>query len=71
KMIDYRPKTTLSGHISAICEDCGTIMHKAFSAGKLPLLELEAEVSFPQGKPCLNDTAKPRGNDHFNKEHST
>ncbi len=69
RMIDYTPKTILSGQISAICEDCGTIMNKAFSAGKLPLLELEAEVSFPQGKPCLNDMAKPRGNDHFKKEH--
>jgi len=69
RMIDYTPKTILSGQISAICEDCGTIMNKAFSAGKLPLLEQEAEVSFPQAKPRLNDMAKPRGNDHFKKEH--
>lgn len=67
-MIDYIPRTALSGHIRAICEECGTIMHKAFSAAKLTLLERRADVSFPQGQPCLSDMAKPRGNDHFNKE---
>lgn len=67
-MVDYIPRTALSGQISAICEDCGTIMHKAFSATKLPLLERQADVSFPQGQPCLSDTGKPRANDHFNKE---
>tara|TARA_R110000744_G_scaffold185949_3_gene305341 strand:- start:405 stop:887 length:483 start_codon:yes stop_codon:yes gene_type:complete len=67
-MIDYSPRTVLRGHISANCEDCGTIMHKAFSAAKLPLLERQAEVSFPQGQSRLSDMTKPRGNDHFNKE---
>ncbi len=67
-MVDYIPRTALSGQISAICEDCGTIMNKAFSAAKLPLLERQAEVSFPHGQPRLNDRGKPRGNDHFNKE---
>ena len=43
-------------------------MNKAFSAAKLPLLERQAEVSFPQGQPRLIDRGKPRGNDHFNKE---
>tara|TARA_R110002020_G_scaffold198830_9_gene400161 strand:+ start:39887 stop:40369 length:483 start_codon:yes stop_codon:yes gene_type:complete len=67
-MVDYIPRTALSGQISAICTDCGTIMNKAFSAAKLPLLERQAEVSFPQGQPRLIDRGKPRGNDHFNKE---
>ncbi|MCY0148674.1 helix-turn-helix domain-containing protein [Hoeflea sp. G2-23] len=67
-MVDYMPRTALSGQISAICEDCGTIMHKAFSAAKLALLERRAEVSFPHGQPRLSDRGKPRGNDHFNKE---
>lgn len=67
-MVDYIPRTALSGQISAICEDCGTIMHKAFSFTNLHLLKRLADVSFPQGQPCLSDRAKPRGNDHFNKE---
>lgn len=67
-MIDYIPRNALSGQISAICSDCGTMMFKNFSAAKLPQLKRLAEVSFPQGQPCLSDTGKPRGNDHFNKE---
>ena len=67
-MIDYIPRTALSGQISAICDDCGTIMHKAFSARKLHLLQRVADVSFPQGQPCLSDRAEPRGNDHFKQE---
>lgn len=66
-MVDYIPRTALSGHIHAICEGCGTIMHKAFSAAKLPLLERQAEVSFPQGQPCLVDMANSCSNDHFQK----
>ena len=67
-MVDYIPRTALSGQISAICEDCGTIMHKAFSATNLHLLKHLADVSYPQGQPCLSDRAKPRENDHFRKE---
>lgn len=66
-MVDYIPRTALSGQISALCDDCGTLMHKAFSAAKLPLLERQAEVSFPQGQPCLVDMANPCSNDHFQK----
>jgi hypothetical protein len=34
-MVDYTSRTTVSGKISAICEECGTLMHKAFSAANL------------------------------------
>jgi hypothetical protein len=67
-LMDYAPRTAFSGQLSAICEDCGTIMHKNVSASKLPVLELQAEVSFPHGDPRLTDMGKPSGNDHFEKE---
>ena len=67
-LIDYIPRTALSGQLSAICDDCETIMQKIFSASKLPLLTAHAEVSFPQGQPRLTDRGKPRSNDHFEKE---
>tara|TARA_R110002020_G_scaffold126738_4_gene284598 strand:- start:8912 stop:9394 length:483 start_codon:yes stop_codon:yes gene_type:complete len=67
-LIDYTPRTALSGHLSAICEDCETIMHKNFSASKLALLERQAAVSFPQGHPRLNEMGNHRCNDHFEKE---
>lgn len=70
-LIDYIPRTPLSGQLSAICEACHTIMHKSFSASKLDLLEQRAEVSFPQGQPHLTDRGKPRSNDHFEKEQGT
>jgi hypothetical protein len=67
-MVDYTSRTTVSGKISAICEECGTLMHKAFSAANLPRLVELAEVSFPQGEPCLSDRTKLLRNDHFRKE---
>tara|TARA_R110002020_G_scaffold37828_3_gene113979 strand:- start:9342 stop:9824 length:483 start_codon:yes stop_codon:yes gene_type:complete len=67
-MVDYVPHTALNGQISAICEGCGTIMHKAFGAANLHLLKRLADVSFPQGQPRLGDKGKPRGNEHFEKE---
>jgi hypothetical protein len=66
--IDYEPKTAKSGNLSAICEECETIMHKNFSKAKLPLLMRLADVSFPQGEPSLTDMADPRENDHLQKE---
>ncbi|MGM5057772.1 helix-turn-helix domain-containing protein [Rhizobium sp. 814_E9_N1_1] len=66
-LIDYTPRTALSGQLSAICEACETITHKNFSASKLPLLERQAAVSFPQGHPRLNEMGNPRCNDHFEK----
>ncbi|TRL35045.1 helix-turn-helix domain-containing protein [Rhizobium straminoryzae] len=66
-LIDYTPRTVLSGQLSAICETCETIMHKNFSASKLGLLERQAAVSFPQGDPRLNEMGIPRRNDHFRK----
>lgn len=64
-MIDYMPTTALSGQLSAMCETCGTIMHKSFSASKLGALGTIAEVSFPHGVPRLTDMGKPRPNVHF------
>lgn len=68
RLIDYEPKTLLSGQLSAICETCGTIMHKNYSAAKLPALKRVAEVSFPRGEPRLSDGTKPRSNEHFGME---
>lgn len=70
RMIDYVPRNDRSGRISAICERCGTMMNKCFSASKLPLLQRQAEVSFPQGERRLDDTSQPLGNDHFRQEHT-
>lgn len=67
-MVDYTPRTTVNSRISAICEACGTLMHKAFSATNLPRLMQLADVSFPQGEPCLSNRTKPLGNDHLKKE---
>lgn len=69
-MIDYVPRNDRIGRISAICERCGTMMNKCFSASKLPLLQRQAEVSFPQGERGLVDTSQPLGNDHFRQEHT-
>lgn len=67
-LIDYVPRSALSGQLSAICGACETIMHKNISASKLALLERQAAVSFPQGDPRLNDRPNPRCNDHLEKE---
>ncbi|UVC09593.1 helix-turn-helix domain-containing protein [Rhizobium sp. TH2] len=60
RLIDYVPKAAKSGHISAICEACETIMNKNVSAAGLPLLMRLAEVSFPRGQPSLTDITNPR-----------
>jgi excisionase family DNA binding protein len=67
RMMDYIPQTARSGRIIAICDGCGTIMHKAFSPINLPSLMREVDVSFPKGQPRIVDMTNPLVNDHFEK----
>lgn len=67
-MIDYIARNDRTGRLSAICDACGTIMHKSYSAARLHELEGQAEVSFPQGPRHLTDSVDARPNDHFRKE---
>lgn len=59
-MVDFLSRNIASGQLSAICETCGTIMHKNYSTARLPVLMQCCEVSFPQGAPHIGDRAKPR-----------
>jgi excisionase family DNA binding protein len=56
------------GHITGLCAECLTVMHKAISASKVHELRRIAEVSFPQGAPHINETTDPIVNDHLRQE---
>ena len=67
-MLDYVPRTPLMGRVTGFCAVCETVMHKAFSAARVPDLCRIAEVSFPHGGAHLSETSKPIVNDHYRKE---
>lgn len=67
-MADYTPRTSRTGTLMAICEVCGTDMHKAISAAALGGLARVLDLSFPEGQPHLSEIAKPLVHDHFRQE---
>ena len=66
-MADYIPLTSTSGNLRAICEACGTLMHRAVSHRQLPAFEAILDVSIREAPRRIGDTAGPSLNDHLDK----
>jgi hypothetical protein len=56
-MVDWLPKDSLSGLLRGICPTCGTLIHRATSCAKLPLVTRGLEVTLPRAQRRLNGSA--------------
>lgn len=65
---DYRPLTSTTGNLRALCGVCTTVMHKAIQMAALVALNRILEVTVQQATEHLIDTDSPSLNDHFAKE---
>ena len=67
-MADFTPLTPTGGNLSALCESCGTLMHRRVSKGQLAAFRSILDISPRQAPPHLRDSQSPCVNDHLEKE---
>lgn len=67
-MAEYVPITTTSGNLRALCNVCGTLMHRRIALEQLANLEEILENAIPQAQSHLMDTPNPSLNGHLEKE---
>jgi excisionase family DNA binding protein len=65
-MADFRSRPKGAGNLSALCEACGTVMHRRASLAALPLILPGVEVRIMEAEPSLSEPASPSLNCHFN-----
>ena len=66
--IEYHPNNDRSGNLHALCDVCGTVMHKHFSAGELDALRLIVEVTVVHADETLVGCAQPPSNVHLKRK---
>ena len=54
-MADYIPLTEKLGNLTAICPDCGLIMHRVICAAKLQNTCRNIDITFPRALPRLSE----------------
>jgi hypothetical protein len=54
-MADYIPLTEKLGNLTAICPDCGLIMHRVVSVANLEDIRTNLDITFPQGLARLSE----------------
>ena len=58
-MADFIPLTPRVGNLQAICETCGTLMHRAVSHCQLKAFKAILDVSIREATPRIADFAFP------------
>ena len=61
-MVDYRQLNVRIGNLTAICQDCNSIMHRCVSLAKLGEVRGEMDISFTQALPRLRESSQPTVN---------
>ncbi|MBU0724158.1 MAG: helix-turn-helix domain-containing protein [Alphaproteobacteria bacterium] len=67
-MADFTPLTLAGGNLSALCENCGTLMHRRVSNAQLASFHSILDISPRQAPPHLRDSPNPCVNVHLEKE---
>ena len=65
RMADITPFNQASGNLSAICEVCGTMMHKRMAMRDLATLQRVLDVSIVRAAEHISECTNPPSNDHF------
>lgn len=58
-MVEFRPTTGNSGNLTAICPDCGCLIHRIVAAGKLEQFQQELNVFSSQALPHIREIDQP------------
>lgn len=58
-MVDYRPITATSGNLAALCETCGTAMHRRVRQGSIAAAMPGIRVQLVEASPRLKGSPSP------------
>lgn len=64
-MVEYRPMTTTSGNLVAICPDCETMIHRRISKLKLYQIPYQIDIRLPQPHLHIVESPTPSLNSDF------
>jgi len=67
-MIEYKPMTTVSGNLSALCGDCGTVMHRRTRKDRIGAVMPNLDVQIREVSASLIERASPSPNCDKSKE---
>jgi excisionase family DNA binding protein len=67
-MVDYIPKTTLTGLVEGICPDCGSMIYRVARVASLDAACGNLSVTRRPLQPRLIDSSAPKRNVHFGKK---
>ncbi len=62
---EFVPLTNTFGNLTALCPECGTLMHKRASAARLDGIGTKMEITFPMGRSRLDESPNPSLNRDF------
>lgn len=58
-MVEYQPITDKVGNLTALCLHCCALMNKRVSRLKLPLIQAQIGITFPQAQKHIGDGSQP------------
>jgi hypothetical protein len=67
-MVDYLAITAISGNLKALCEECGTLMHRRARRADLEGVMPGIAVQFPGAQTRLSETVSPSLNCDFERK---
>lgn len=67
-MADYIPLTEKLGNLTAICPDCGLIMHRVVSVAKLQNIRRQVDITFARAPARLTEIPELSVNSVFGEE---
>ena len=71
KAAEYRQTSGTSGQLTALCEVCATVMHKAARRADLEVIRAKIEVTIKPGQTTLVSSAHRTSNGDFGRETGT
>ncbi|MEN0038410.1 MAG: helix-turn-helix domain-containing protein [Cellvibrio sp.] len=67
-LLDYQPITDKVGNLTAVCSHCDALMNKRVSYAKLPAIQAQMGVTFPQAQKHIRDSNQPSLNSDLKGE---
>lgn len=58
-MIEYKPMNSKMGNLNALCEACGTVMHRRIKEIDIPIKMPDLEVQIREAPPSIIERAQP------------
>lgn len=58
-LLEYQATTDKVGNLMAICSYCNALMNRRISLAKLPLIQEQMGITFPQAQKHISDGSRP------------